>query len=286
MKKAAVLNDISGFGKCSLTVALPVLSAMGIQCCPIPTAVLTSQSEYTYYKSCDLTDMIPNFTEAWQHNGESFDAIYSGYMTGPKQISHFMDFVDCFYKENTLLLVDPVMGDNGMTYDVFDQQLLDSMKCLISRADIITPNITEACLLADIDVSTIEKFSSKEDSTKFASELGFIIKDSCKNNPDIVITGIKYIEDQKPFISNCAITQTGVNCFSSSFLDKSYSGTGDLFASILCGARLNNLSTDEGMEIASDFIELCIKDTMRDNTPSVAGVNFEKYLSRLVRHVK
>ena len=113
MKKAAVFNDLSGFGKCSLTAAIPVLSAQGVQCCPMASAVLTNQTGYEYHKCTDLTDMIKDYIDNWQKNNAHFDGIYSGFMTGSKQIELFMDFLDVFYEENTMLLVDPVMGDDG-----------------------------------------------------------------------------------------------------------------------------------------------------------------------------
>ena len=115
MKKAAVFNDLSGFGKCSLTAAIPVLSAQGVQCCPMASAVLTNQTGYEYHKCTDLTAMIKDYIDNWQKNNAHFDGIYSGFMTGSKQIELFMDFLDVFYEENTMLLVDPVMGDDGRT---------------------------------------------------------------------------------------------------------------------------------------------------------------------------
>ena len=113
MKKAAVINDLSGFGKCSLTAAIPVLSALGVQCCPLATAVLTGQTGYPYFHCTDLTDMMPQYIDAWAQNNAHFDAIYSGYMTGRKQIEHLLDLITQFRRDDTLLLVDPVMGDDG-----------------------------------------------------------------------------------------------------------------------------------------------------------------------------
>ena len=152
MKKAAVFNDLSGFGKCSLTAAIPVLSAQGVQCCPMASAVLTNQTGYEYHKCTDLTAMIKDYIDNWQKNNAHFDGIYSGFMTGSKQIELFMDFLDVFYEENTMLLVDPVMGDDGRTYGIYSAALLDGMKALSRKADVITPNLTEACLLADYDI--------------------------------------------------------------------------------------------------------------------------------------
>ena len=150
MKKAAVIHDLSGFGKCSLTAAIPVLSALGVQCCPVATAVLTGQTGYPCYHCTDLTAMLPDYIDAWGKNNAHFDAIYSGFLTGAEQISQVLDFIRQFREEHTLLLVDPVMGDDGNAYPFFTPGLLNGMKELTLEADVITPNLTEACLLADI----------------------------------------------------------------------------------------------------------------------------------------
>ena len=150
MKKAAVIHDLSGFGKCSLTAAIPVLSALGVQCCPVATAVLTGQTGYPCYHCTDLTAMLPDYIDAWGKNNAHFDAIYSGFLTGAKQISQVLDFIRQFREEHTLLLVDPVMGDDGNAYPFFTPGLLNGMEELTLEADVITPNLTEACLLADV----------------------------------------------------------------------------------------------------------------------------------------
>ena len=162
MKKAAVFNDLSGFGKCSLTAAIPVLSAQGVQCCPMASAVLTNQTGYEYHKCTDLTAMIKDYIYNWQKNNAHFDGIYSGFMTSSKQIELFMDFLDVFYEENTMLLVDPVMGDDGRTYGIYSAALLDGMKTLSRKADVITPNLTEACLLADYDIEKVYSDTRKD----------------------------------------------------------------------------------------------------------------------------
>ena len=150
MKKAAVIHDLSGFGKCSLTAAIPVLSALGVQCCPVATAVLTGQTGYPCYHCTDLTAMLPDYIDAWGKNNAHFDAIYSGFLTGAEQISQVLDFIHHFREEHTLLLVDPVMGDDGNAYPFFTPGLLNGMKELTLEADVITPNLTEACLLPQL----------------------------------------------------------------------------------------------------------------------------------------
>lgn len=283
MKKAAVLNDLSGFGKCSLTAAIPVLSALGVQCCPLPSAVLTAQTGYDYYKCTDLTFMIPDYIDAWEKNGASFDGIYSGYMTGHEQIQKFFDFLDVFYKEDTFLLVDPVMGDDGMTYNMYTDELLSAMKELSRKADLITPNLTEACLLADYDIKEVFKDTRKEVLLPLAEEIGHKLRQNSGKNQDVVITGIKCKNDSAPFIYNVTISNNETSINRSHFFDKSFSGTGDLFASVLCGCRLNGLSTSKAVDLASSFIYHSIADTMNDDTYDVEGVNFEKFLIELIK---
>lgn len=282
MKKAAVFNDISGFGKCSLTAAIPVLSVMGVQCCPIPSAVLTAQTGYDYYKVTDLTAMIPDFTEAWKKNKASFDGIYSGFMTGKEQVNLFLDFLKEFNKDDTFLLVDPVMGDDGETYSIYSQDLLDGMKALTKQANLITPNLTEACLLAGLDAKDIHSFSDTDELLGFSENIAVKLRAQADCEQDVVITGIKPVGNSSSFIYNLAVTDNGSFKQRSHFFDRSFSGTGDLFASVLCGCRINGMSTEDAIGLASSFIYHSIADTVNDDTADVEGVNFEKFLGELI----
>lgn len=283
MKKVAVLNDLSGFGKCSLTAAIPVLSALGVQCCPLPSAVLTNQTGYEHFRSTDLTGMIPDYTNTWQENGASFDGIYSGYMTGRRQIEHFSDFLDIFYKTDTFLLVDPVMGDDGHTYGMYSKDLLDGMKELSKRADVITPNLTEACLLCDYDIDDIFSDTRKEILLPKAAEIAQRLRVLSGKDQDVIVTGIKCKNDKSPFIYNLIVTNSGTFTNRSHFFDRSFSGTGDLFASVVCGCRINGMTTQDAVELASSFIYHSIADTMNDDVPPNDGVNFEKFLIELIK---
>lgn len=155
MKRVALINDLSGFGRCSLTAAIPVISVMGHQACPLPTAVLTSQTEFEDYYCDDFTDRMDRFTETWRKLGISFDGIYSGYLTSSRQIEKLLHFLEVFEKEDTFYLADPVMGDEGVQYDMFNEQFLRGMRELTHRADVITPNLTELCLLAGEDYGEV-----------------------------------------------------------------------------------------------------------------------------------
>ena len=282
MKKAAVINDLSGFGKCSLTAAIPVLSALGVQCCPLATAVLTGQTGYPYFHCTDLTDMMPQYIDAWTQNNAHFDAIYSGYMTGRKQIEHLLDLITQFRRDNTLLLVDPVMGDDGRVYGIYSDDLLDGMKELSRKADVITPNLTEACLLSGIDIAKAMNYHDAESFLSFASETAEKLRELAERPQDVVITGVKCRKEETPFIYNIAVTERGVHTSRSHLFNRSFSGTGDLFASVLCGCKVNGMTTEDSIDLAGRFLYHSIADTMNDNIPPNDGINFEKYLVDLL----
>ena len=285
MKKAVVINDLSGFGKCSLTAAIPVLSVLGIQCVPLPTAVLTGQTGYKYYHCTDLTDMMPLYIDAWKKNDAHFDAIYSGYMTGSAQIEHTLDFVDAFYKEDTFLLVDPVMGDDGHVYSMYTDDHLAAMKKLSRKADLITPNLTEACLLADVDVHKTLSCQESDTLLHAAQEIGMRLFSLAEKPQDIVITGIKCPHPDHPYIYNIAISGGTPYITRSHFFNRSFSGTGDLFASAMCGLRLCGIPTCNAMEQTQAFLQKGIEATMQDHIPANDGIHFEKYLGTLMKGV-
>lgn len=282
MKKAAVINDLSGFGKCSLTAAIPVLSALGVQCCPLATAVLTGQTGYPYFHCTDLTDMMPQYIDAWTQNNAHFDAIYSGYMTGRKQIEHLLDLITQFRRDDTLLLVDPVMGDDGRVYGIYSDDLLDGMKELSRKADVITPNLTEACLLSGTDIAKVMNYHDAESFLSFASETAEKLRELAERPQDVVITGVKCRKEETPFIYNIAVTERGTHTSRSHLFNRSFSGTGDLFASVLCGCRVNGMTTEDSIDLAGRFLYHSIADTMNDNIPPNDGINFEKYLVDLL----
>lgn len=284
MKKVAVINDLSGFGKCSLTAAIPILSVMGVQCCPVATAVLTGQTGYSYFHCRDLTDMMEQYTDAWSHNQVHFNSIYTGYVTGVEQIEYIMHFIDTFRKEDTFLLVDPVMGDDGRVYGMYTPELLEGMKKLSRKANLITPNLMEAALLTDSDVSDIFSEFKADVLLEKATRLGEKLRSLAEVPQDVVITGIKCKDDATPFIYNLAVTESGIHTCRSHFFQKSFSGTGDLFASVMCGGKTQGLSTQESMELAKNFLYHSIADTMNEEIPGSDGVNFEKYLSELIIH--
>ncbi|PIC69102.1 pyridoxine kinase [Sporosarcina sp. P16b] len=279
MKKVAIIQDLSSFGKCSLTAAIPVLSVMGVQACPLPTAVLSAQTGYPSYYCHDLTNAMPLYTEEWKKLHVSFDGIHTGYITGKEQIRQILTFLESFYTDRTLLLVDPVLGDNGIAYDNFDEELLEQMKVLVARADIITPNLTECCLLTGYSYDTLHRCIDERDYLKIVEDLGKLLQQA--TGSEIIITGIQP-PSQEFTIGNMYINDTDTLFTTVPFNNKSYSGTGDLFASVLMGSRLRGVGMEQAITLAKEFLLAAIEDTVLDDTPLEAGVNFEKYLRMLL----
>ena len=283
MKEIAVINDLSGFGKCSLTASIPVLSVLGCCCHPVATAVLTGQSGYEHYFCQDLTDMLPEYQKQWEKNRVRLDAIYTGYMTTPAQFDTVSSFIRSFKGKNTFLLVDPVMGDQGKTYSIYSDLLLEKMRNLCRNADMITPNLTEACLLAGVDYRQFSSVSDTEELLTRAEELAKQLKKSYAPSADVIITGILPSQPANSDVYMIAVSDKKVFAKQFPFYDKSYSGTGDLFASIMCGLKMHQIPLEESLELTGTFLSSCIKDTIREGTPGTDGILFEPHLPELYR---
>ena len=283
--RAAVINDLSGLGRCSLTAAISVLSAMGVQPCPLPTAVLTAQTGYSTYFCRDLTDDMPQYTAEWSKLGEKFDGIYTGFLTGDRQVGIIHDFLGKFREEKTLLLVDPILGDDGVPYDFYNRELLRHMRGLVDTADIATPNLTELCLLTDEDFRIFEEAGRKGNAAFFEK-----IKDMAslllnRTGKRIVVTGIRYTEDVSGSdqMGNLLLEEGRWELFSYPHYSGSFSGTGDLMASILLGGMLRGDTAEESLALAGRFLDASIKAAAAAGTPSVAGVHYEPYMKLLCR---
>ncbi len=283
-KKIAVVNDLSGFGRCSLTAAISVISAMGVQPCPLPTAILTAQTEYPSYYLSDCTDHMEHFRREWEKMGQTFDGIYTGFVASEAQIHEIFRFIETFGTPGAFLLVDPIMGDDGVKYDTFTPTLLEQMKILSRKADIITPNVTELCLLADIDFAHIQKLSRRRGSKK---EILKILRQTAlsfgKDGPrHIIITGVHFTDKQGiSQIGNFYVTGEETFFYFVPYIGKSYSGTGDLFASCVAAGVARGDTIPDTIHRAGDFLEAAIKDSVREQIPENDGVNYEKYLSKL-----
>ena len=281
-KKIAVINDLSGFGRCSLTAAIPTISVMGIQPCPLPTAVLSAQTGFASYYCDDYTEKMEHFRQEWEKMGVQFDGIYTGFVASETQIRRIFRFLDTFYGESTFLLVDPVMGDEGRVYKLFTPELLRRMKELALRADVVTPNLTELCLLTGADYGELGRMKGEKEITEAAGELAEKLMES---GPDtIVVTGIRFEDAQsgERMIGNLAVDQSGRRLSAFPYIGGSFSGTGDLFASIIAGGIARGDDIFRTMDLAGEFVERAMKDSAAEGVERNQGTNFEKYLGMLL----
>ena len=305
-KKIAVINDLSGFGRCSLTAAVSVIAAMGVQPCPLPTAVLSAQTGYPSYFYDDYTDKMGKIQREWEKMDVRFDGIYMGFMSGCLQIGRAIDFLDVFHREDTFLLVDPIMGDNGERFSIFSSEFQEEMKRLVQRADIITPNLTELCLLTDTDPSQIAKNAGAAEQEAHAHENAGALRDGRGNDgkrivetaeklarhvmqggpAQAVVTGIHFTDraDGRGKMGNLAVTKDRAEFRAHPFIGEGYSGTGDLFASVIAGGKARGDDLAEDMKLAGEMIELAIRDAVRDGVPRNEGAEYEKYLTMLMEH--
>lgn len=273
MKKAAVINDLSGIGRCSLTVALTLLNTLEVQACPLPTAILSNQTGFDSFSFVDFTPYMRQFFEQWKVIGYSFDSIYSGFLGSKEQISIVLEFIKLFKEEQTLVLIDPVMGDNGELYTIYDEDYPVYMKRLVAQADVITPNMTEFSLLTGYNLAW---GIDKERIKKYARELAL-------NGPkQIVITGV-WDKSNPESLTNIGLDFTTETYFTEevSYNGKSYSGTGDIFASVLCGYLTQGYSLQQAVTIASTFISKAITYTSDFDISTKEGIMYERFLKEL-----
>ena len=275
MKRIVTVQDISCLGKCSLTVALPIISAMGIETSIIPTAVLSTHTLWEHYVCDDLTDNIPLVAEHWKNEGFGFDAIYTGYLASSKQIDVVCKLFDEFKTENNFIFVDPAMADNGEMYRNFDKSFADKMRVLCAKADIIVPNMTEACLLTDT------KYNNEYDD-KYISDLLKKLTDLGASKA--VITGAHY--DGKYGIMSYDSVNGEYSFYAHQKIDRIFYGTGDVFSSACVGALTQGYSLAEAVEIAGEFVFASISATMKDKDARLYGVNFEQALPLLAKYNK
>ncbi len=282
MKKIALINDLSGFGKCSLTAAISVVSVMGIHAVPLPTAVLSAQTGFQSFYCDDYTDRMDLFTEEWKKMNVHFDGIHSGYLAGSEQIKKVMHLLDAFQTKDTVYLADPVMGDNGRQFKAFSKELLDGMKQLCARASITTPNLTELCLLTGTDYETLTAFSKDDDYLARILDIAKKLLQTMQSNTCSLVTGIIRQSQEGAFMGNMAVTEDHSFYHETPYIPQSFSGTGDLFAAVICASLVNGLTVEEAAKKATFFLKPAIEDAVAEHVESNHGVDFEKYLGRLI----
>ncbi|MCL2041156.1 MAG: pyridoxamine kinase [Bacteroidales bacterium] len=274
-KRIAAIHDISGFGKCSLTVALPILSAAGVETSVVPTAVLSTHTGglpgFTYR---DLTEDIRPFTQHWKSLNLTFDAIYTGFLGSFEQLELVKEVFDMFRSKETLIMVDPVMADNGKLYSIFSPEFAVGMRSLCEKADIIVPNITEAALL------TGESYCEGPYNQDYIESL--MKKLSAIGTKQIVLTGIYFDEDEL----GAATYERDSGKIEYAFAKRVpgfFHGTGDVFGSALLGALLNGFDLRQAAQIAVNFTANSIQRTFEAKTDVRFGVNFEQSIPAFLR---
>lgn len=286
-KKIAVINDLSGFGRCSLIAALPVISVMGVQPCPLPTAVLSAQTGYPSFYCDDYTEKMEYFRQEWEKMGVCFDGIYTGFVGSEAQIQQIFRFLDTFYKKEekkTFLLVDPIMGDEGKRFSFCTDRLLSEMKELAACADVVTPNFMELCLLTDTDYDAVMREVQGENTrllkriTQLAEQL---LAKGCET---VIVTGIRFREqaEQRMKIGNLTVTKGRAELSAFPYIGGSFSGTGDLFASVVAGGIARGDDVFDTVELAGSFIWKAMRDSEKAKVQRNEGADFEKHLGMLI----
>lgn len=270
--KVAAIQDLASFGRCSLSVVIPILSHMGVQVCPVPTAVFSTHTGGLGKPVFeDLTSIMHGYMEHWKSLGLKFDCIYSGFLSNEMQIDEVLNFFDAFGKtEETLIVVDPVMGDHGILYKTYNEVMQKKMKQLVERADVITPNWTEASFLLGRPYST-------EPLTEL--EVKQMIKELSDMGPKkVVLKGIPYVEGKK--INMTYDREEDVYCnIPYEEIPQNYPGTGDCFTSRLIGELLQGESLVEAAKKATDFVSFGVKATYEAGTDTREGILLEKLLN-------
>ncbi len=271
MKRVASIQDISCLGRCSLTAALPVLSAMAVECAVIPTAVLSTHTEFDGFVCRDLTDHILPVAQHWKSQGIHLDAFYTGYMASPQQAEQICAAYDLLRDADTQLFVDPAMADHGKLYPTFDADFPRSMAKLCRRADLVLPNLTEACLLTGTPYQEHYDEAYIHTLLRQMTELG---------PRRAVITGVSFAPDRLGAMSYDRDKDEYFGYFNDR-LNIHYSGTGDIFASTTVGGIMRGLSLEESLTLAVDFTLHCLRITCADPTAPRYGVEFERALPLL-----
>ena len=274
IKRIAAVNDLSGFGRCSLTVSVPILSAMGFQVCPLPTAVLSAHTGYPDPVVRDFTDDMGNFLRHWESLGLTFDCGYTGYLGNQRQADVLEPFLRCLKEQGALRLVDPAMADNGRLYSSCSRALSPAMARLVSLASVATPNLTEACLLTDSDYAAV---MGAPDRRRAVAQMARRILDAgCEA---VVITGVESGE----FIENCVLTDCDADpvWVRGYRVDRHFAGTGDVFASVLCGWLLRGMPLVDAVGQATAFVCETTAATAQWQENGQDGIAFEPYLYKL-----
>ena len=277
MKRILTIQDISCVGKCSLTVALPVISAMGVETAVLPTAVLSTHTQFSGFTFRDLTDDLPAITDHWKKESIAFDAIYTGYLGSKRQIELVADIFDMFRTDGNYIVVDPAMADNGVLYKGFSADFPLEMFKLCSKADYILPNLTEAAFMLG------REYKADNYDEAYIKD---ILKGLTSGGAKVaVLTGVSFESDKLGVMAYDSRTNEYFTYFSEK-LPASFHGTGDIFASAFSGALTLGKGLHDSLRIAVDYTVECIRVTLGDAHPCWYGVNFEQCIPYLTERIK
>lgn len=275
MKRILTIQDISCFGKCSITIALPVISAMGVETVILPTAVLSTHTMFQNFTVKDLTDQLLPITQHWKKEGFHFDAIYTGYLGSAEEIEIAKQIFEMFKTDDTMIIIDPVMADNGKLYPAFDMDYAKRNAGLCSYADIIVPNITEACFMTDTEYKEVYDEAYILDLLHKLAKLGA---------KTVVLTGVSLSEGKTGVYGLNTVTgQTFI--YQNDRVDASYHGTGDVFSSVSVGALVQGISPEKAFKIAADYTAKTIEVTLENPDKPWYGVDFETTLPQLIEMI-
>ena len=275
MKRIITVQDISCVGRCSLTVALPIISAAGVEAGVLPTAVLSTHTAFPKFTFCDLTGEIEKISETFAELDIDFDAVYTGYLGSFRQLELVSQMIDRHKTDKCLVLIDPAMADNGKLYKGFTNDFARAMAQLSAKADLVIPNLTEACFMLDIPYTEEYDEQYIRDVLKKLTDLGA---------KRAALTGISFESDKLGVYSYDSTTNTYFSYYNEK-LPVAYHGTGDIFASATLGAIMRGHTVESALKVAVDFTLECIKLTMADENRRTYGVNFEEALPYYIKRL-
>lgn len=269
-KRIALVNDITGFGRCSVTVELPLISAMKIQACPLPTAILSVHTGFPDHYLDDYTERMAPYIASWEKNGLAFDGICTGFLGSAEQIAIVLDFIRRFKGVGTRVMVDPVMGDYGKLYPSYTQEMCDKMRSLLSVANLVTPNLTEACQLLDIPYPT-DGIVTDDELCEMAEAL------AARGPKQVVITGLH----EGDTIKNFLYEEGKIAIVRAPKIGGDRSGSGDAFAAIVAASLIRGEELEAAVQKAASFISRCLAYALELDLPWNYGLPFEEYLTEL-----